>query len=95
MGEQDVADQRGAFSCAEGGRPRAGRPPFAVRGPWNAAVPGLCPVASPRRLPVMSGSRSPTKFDQVQSAGAVFLHKVAARTTSNRNLTISQQSFAV
>ena len=83
VGEQDVADQRGAFSCAEGGRPRAGRgrpragrPPLAVRGPWNAAVPGLCPVASPRRLPVMLGDRSPTKFDRVQSAGAVFLHSV-------------------
>ena len=32
VGEQDVADQRGAFSCAEGGRPRAGRPPFALGG---------------------------------------------------------------
>lgn len=29
VGEQDVADQRGAFSYAEGGRPHAGRPPFA------------------------------------------------------------------
>lgn len=53
-----------------------GGPPFAVRGPWHATVPGLCPVASPRRLPVMSGSRSPTKFDRVQSAGAIFLHSV-------------------
>ena len=53
-----------------------GGPPFAVRGPWNAAVPGLCPVASPRRLPIMLGNRSPTKFDRVQSAGAVFLHSV-------------------
>ena len=76
VGEQDVADQRGAFSRSEGGRPRAGRPPFAVRGPWHAAASGLCPVASPRRLPVMSGSRSPTKFDRVQSARAVFLRSV-------------------
>ena len=76
VGEQDVADQRGAFSCAEGGRPRAGRSPLAVRGPWNAAASGLCPVASPRRPPVMLGSRSPTKFDRVQSAGAVFLRSV-------------------
>ena len=75
VGEQDVADQRGAFSCAEGGRPRRAAP-FAVRGPWNAAASGLCPVASLRRLPVMLGSRSPTKFDQVQSAGAVFLRSV-------------------
>ena len=47
VGEQDVADQRGAFSRSEGGRPRAGPPPFAVRGPWHAAASGLCPVASP------------------------------------------------
>lgn len=71
VGEQDVADQRGAFSRSEGDRPRAGRPPCVWRGPWHAAASGLCPVASPRRLPVMLGSRSPTKFDRVWSAGAV------------------------
>ena len=76
VGEQDVADQRGAFSCAEGGRPHAGRPPSPCVG--HGMRPRLAYAPSPPRdaLPVMSGSRSPTKFDRVWSAGAVFLHSV-------------------
>ena len=52
VGEQDVADQRGAFSCAEGGRPRAGRPPlsrFASPRPARIVRPRV--VCKPWRRP--------------------------------------------
>ena len=74
VGEQDVADQRGAFSCAAGGRPRAGRPPpspcvghgmrprlACAPSPPRDALPS-CPAAA-RRLNSIEFSRpGPSSF---------------------------------
>ena len=73
VGEQDVADQRGAFSCAEGGRPHAGRPPSPCVGhgmrPCLAYAPSppcdalpSCPAAARRLNSIEFGRPGPYFF---------------------------------
>ena len=63
MGEQDVADQRGAFSRSEGGRPRAGRPLFALGGARRPradrppAPPELCASRGGAPRPLRAAGR--------------------------------------
>ena len=73
MGEQDVADQRGAFSRSEGGRPRAGRSPSPCAGhgmrPRPAYAPSpprdaspSCPAAARRLNSIEFGRPGPSFF---------------------------------
>ena len=64
MGEQDVADQRGAFSCAEGGRPRAGRPPSLCVG--HGLRPCLAYAPSPPRDALPSRPAAARRLNSVE-----------------------------